>query len=56
MAKIMVERNGTILEVNGLDKSFENVHAVDHLTFNVHAGEIYGLLVIRAFVTGSGPE
>ncbi|MHA1720522.1 MAG: ABC transporter ATP-binding protein, partial [Promethearchaeota archaeon] len=32
------------LTVQGLHKSFENVHAVNNLSFQVRAGEIYGLL------------
>jgi ABC-2 type transport system ATP-binding protein len=30
--------------VNGLDKSFGSVHAVDHLSFDVRQGEIFGLV------------
>ena len=39
-----MEKINTILNVENLAKSFENVHAVDNLSFHIKKGEIYGLL------------
>lgn len=36
--------NGIAMEVNGLSKSYGDVLAVDHLSFNVRAGEVFGIL------------
>src|ERR1700752_2616889 len=37
-------KEGGAIEVRGLVKYFANVCAVDHLTFTVNAGEIFGLV------------
>ncbi len=34
----------TVISLAGLSKSFPGVHAVDHLSFDVHPGEIFGLV------------
>ncbi|MEN8187408.1 MAG: ATP-binding cassette domain-containing protein [Bacteroidota bacterium] len=34
----------TILSINKLDKRFGNIHAVNDLTFDIHKGNVYGIL------------
>lgn len=34
----------TILELDNLDKSYGRVHAVDHLSFTIEKGNVYGIL------------
>jgi ABC-2 type transport system ATP-binding protein len=36
--------NGTVLSTEGLTRTFGNLVAVDHLSFQVRAGEVFGLL------------
>ena len=33
-----------ILKVTGLSKKFGNFTAVDHISFEIHKGEVFGLL------------
>jgi ABC-2 type transport system ATP-binding protein len=40
----MPEKPQSAILAEGLTKSFADVHAVDHLSFDVHAGEIFGLV------------
>jgi len=42
--KIMENIEPVMLDVKSLSKSFENVQAVDNLSFQIRKGEIYGLL------------
>jgi ABC-type branched-subunit amino acid transport system ATPase component len=37
-------RVNKVLEINELDKSFGGVHAVNHVSFDLHEGEILGLI------------
>ncbi len=36
--------NARVIEVSGLTKKFGNFTAVDHITFDVEEGEIFGFL------------
>ncbi|HVN97895.1 MAG TPA: ABC transporter ATP-binding protein [Syntrophorhabdaceae bacterium] len=36
--------NGTILTISGLTKQYEDLKAVDHISFSINPGEIVGLL------------
>jgi len=36
--------NRSVLEVDSIEKQFAQVKAVDHLSFDVHKGEIFALL------------
>ena len=36
--------DSTVLDVNGLDKWYGRVHAVNQLSFNVPKGSVYGIL------------
>ena len=38
------EESGKLIEVAGLTKSFDNVEAVNGITFNVNQGEVFGFL------------
>ena len=40
----MTEQSQSAIVAEGLTKSFPGVHAVDHLRFDVRAGEIFGLV------------
>ena len=40
----MNTQNGVVVEVNNLCKEYPGVKAVDHISFAVHQGEIFGLL------------
>jgi ABC-2 type transport system ATP-binding protein len=40
----MAEQQQTAIIAEGLTKSFPGVHAVDHLSFDVRSGEIFGLV------------
>ncbi len=40
----MENNESILLDVESLSKSFENVQAVDNLSFQIRKGEIYGLL------------
>ncbi|MCX5812660.1 MAG: ABC transporter ATP-binding protein [Proteobacteria bacterium] len=40
----MIEQDGTILKVVDVQKSFEGVHAVDHVSFSIKEGQIKALI------------
>lgn len=40
----VTNRDNCVIEVEGLTKRFGNFTAVDHISFNVHRGEIFGFL------------
>ncbi|MDE7277011.1 MAG: ATP-binding cassette domain-containing protein, partial [Lachnospiraceae bacterium] len=37
----------TIVEVNAVEKSYGTTHVIDHCSFKIYEGEIYGLLGIN---------